>query len=239
MEIKKVLLDLMYPPRCPICHDIVEPGFQMICGSCMKQLPFVTAPKCTKCGKPVPEGDDLCYDCSVTAHAFTEGMGIFLYNEVMRKSMHYFKYMSRKEYGAFYAAAVWRFGRNTLKRWNPQVIVPIPIHKSRRRERGYNQAEVVAELLAGYMGIPVEKNILKRVNKTIAQKELTVEERRGNLKNAFVVNNASVPWERVLLLDDIYTTGSTMDAAASALKKYGIREIYCLSVCIGKGFVIQ
>ena len=211
----------------------------MICGSCMKQLPLVLEPKCTKCGKPVSEGDDVCYDCSVVAHAFTEGMGIFLYNEVMRKSMHYFKYMSRKEYGAFYAAAAWRYGKNTLLRWNPQVIVPIPVHKSRLRARGYNQAEVVAELLAGYMNIPVEKKILKRTSKTIAQKELTVEERRENLKDAFIAEQIPIPWERVLLLDDIYTTGSTMDAAAEALKKCGIREIYCLSVCIGKGFVLQ
>lgn len=211
----------------------------MICGSCLKQLPLVEVPKCRKCGKPVSEGDDICYDCSVIAHEFTEGMGVFLYNDVMRKSMHYFKYMSRREYGNFYAAAIWKYGKETLRRWNPQVIVPIPVHESRKRERGYNQAEVIADLLGRYMRIPVESRALMRVSKTVAQKELTMEERRKNLEGAFAAANIIFPWKRVLLLDDIYTTGSTMDEAARALKKFGIHEIYCLSVCIGKGFVLQ
>lgn len=267
-------MDLIYPPRCPICHDIVQPGYQMVCGSCLKKLPLVLVPKCEKCGKPVPDGDGLCYDCTVIEHSFTEGMGVFLYEEVMRKSMHYFKYGGRKEYGAFYGTAAWFYGKDTLKRWNPQVIIPIPIHKTRLRTRGYNQAEIIADVLSGYMGVPVLTNLLVRQTKTTAQKELTVEERRQNLENAFAVSEKNIDlgifvknmalkkcgqgsavctptkpisdlgWEkgvlkRVLLLDDIYTTGSTMDSAANELKKCGIEEIYALSICIGKGFVIQ
>ncbi len=232
-------MDLIYPPRCPICYDIVEPGYQMICGSCVKKLPLIPMPRCEKCGKPVPEGERFCYDCTVIEHDFTEGMGIFLYEEIMRKSMYQFKYSGRKEYGMFYGMAAWIYGRDVLMRWKPQIIIPIPIHKTRRRHRGYNQAEVIADELGRYLKIPVEKNLLYRRNKTIAQKELTLEERRENLADAFVSAYETLPWKTVLLVDDIYTTGSTMDSAANVLKKCGIEEIYALSICIGKGFVIQ
>lgn len=211
----------------------------MICGNCFKQLPLITMPKCEKCGKPVPKGDSLCYDCTKMEHSFTEGMGIFLYDEVMRKSLYKFKYSGRKEYGQFYGMAAWYYGKEKLKAWNPQVIIPIPVHASRLRSRGYNQAEVIADALGRYLKIPVRKNVLIRQSKTVAQKELTVEERRKNLKHAFGVLEKIVPWKRILLVDDIYTTGSTMDSAADALKKCGIEEIYALSICIGKGFVIQ
>lgn len=234
-----MILDLIYPPRCPICHDIVEPGYEMVCGRCLKQLPLVRDPKCEKCGKPVPEGEKLCYDCTVIEHAFSEGMGIFLYNEVMRKSMYKFKYLGRKEYGRFYGTAAWIYGKETLKAWNPEVIVPVPVHITRKRKRGYNQAEVISEVLGQYMHIPVSKGALKRCTKTVAQKELTVEERRRNLEGAFSVTGIFFPWKRVLLVDDIYTTGSTADSASKELKKYGIQEIYSLSICIGKGFVLQ
>lgn len=211
----------------------------MVCGSCLKHLPLVLEPKCVKCGKPVPEGETLCHDCTVIAHAFTEGMGIFLYNEVMRKSMHKFKYLGRKEYGRFYGMAAWIYGKEKLKAWNPQVIVPIPVHISKKRERGYNQAEVISDVLGHYMNIPVSKDALKRCTKTVAQKELTMEQRRENLKGAFAVTGVPFPWKRVLLVDDIYTTGSTVDSVAQEMKKYGIDEIYSLSICIGKGFVLQ
>lgn len=236
---KETIMDLLYPPRCPICHDIVEPGYKMICGSCLKQLPLVSLPKCEKCGKPVPEGEKLCYDCTVIQHDFTEGIGVFLYNDVMRKSMYKFKYQGCREYGAFYAAAAWLYGKEKMMKWKPQVIVPIPIHISRKRKRGYNQAEIIADGLGVYLQIPVMKNALVRSSKTAAQKELSVEERRINLQNAFSVTGIEFPWKRILLVDDIYTTGSTMDFAAKELKKYRIEEIYSLSICIGKGFVLQ
>ncbi len=211
----------------------------MICGSCLRQLPFVSEPVCEKCGKPVSDGERLCHDCNEVEHVFTKGMGVFFYDEVMRKSMYNFKYMGRREYGQFYGTAAWLYGKERLKIWNPQVIVPVPIHPSRKKQRGYNQAEVISHVLGEYMKIPVSVNALKRSTKTVAQKELTVEERKENLWNAFSITGISFPWKRVLIVDDIYTTGSTIDSVASELKKYGIEEIYALSICIGRGFVIQ
>lgn len=211
----------------------------MICGSCLKKLPLVSVPFCEKCGKPVPKGERLCHDCEAVEHAFTAGMGIFVYDEIMRKSMHKFKYLGRREYGQFYGTAAWVYGKERLKKWGIQVIVPVPVHSSRKRARGYNQAEVISNVLGRYMQVPVAADALKRCTKTAAQKDLSVEERRKNLEHAFSVTGISFPWKRVLLVDDIYTTGSTADSAALELKKYGIQEIYVLSICIGRGFVLQ
>lgn len=239
MKFLKKLLDLFYPPRCPVCHDIVQPGRKMICDTCAKKLPFVQGTVCERCGKPVEETEKLCFDCQNLEHVFDQGMGIFLYNDIMRKSMHFFKYQGRKEYGEFYARAAWKRSREMLTCWKPEVIVPIPVHKIRLRERGYNQAEVIAEKLSALTGIPVETGYIIRKENTKAQKDLTPKERRENLQCAFILGKVKVHHDRILLLDDIYTTGSTMDAVSKLLKQGGAKEIYALSICIGKGFMVQ
>ena len=229
---------MIYPPRCPICHDIVDPDCEMICQDCVKRLPLVVRPRCAKCGKPVAEGEELCSDCQEMVHEYTQGVAVFVYEEIMRKSISYFKYMGRREYGRFYAAAAWKFEKETLKRWNPQVIVPVPVHISRKVQRGYNQAEIIARSLGERVGLPVAADAVIRKAKTKAQKDLSPEERRKNLEKAFTKGKNPFPWKRVLLVDDIYTTGSTADAVSRVLKECGAQEIYLLSVCIGKGFVV-
>lgn len=238
MKFWKKLLDLLYPRRCPVCHDIVQPGRKMICDNCAKKLPFVQGKVCERCGKPVEETVALCFDCQKLEHHFDRGLGVFLYDDIMRKSMHFFKYQGRIEYAEFYARAAWLRSRKVLNCWKPEVIVPIPVHKARYRERGYNQAEVIAEKLSALTGIPVETGYMIRKENTKAQKDLTPEERRENLQSAFALGKVKVHHNRILLLDDIYTTGSTMDAVSKLLKQGGAKEIYALSICIGKGFMV-
>lgn len=184
------------------------------------------------------EVGDYCHDCMELSHEYTQGTGVFLYDDIMRKSISYFKYMGRREYGRFYAAAAWKYKKDILKQWNLQVIIPVPVHISRKIKRGYNQAEIIARVLGEIMGLPVAVDAVLRKEKTTAQKELSPEERRKNLKHAFIKGRDPFLWKRVLLVDDIYTTGSTADAVSRVLKERGAREIYVLSVCIGKGFVI-
>ncbi len=210
----------------------------MICQACLSKLPLVKEPRCVKCGKPVHEEGTLCRDCTEISHEYTQGIGVFLYDEVMRKSISYFKYQGRREYGRFYGAAAWEYEREILKKWAPQVIIPVPVHISRKIARGYNQAEVIACELGRKMRLPVAANAVVRTEKTIAQKDLSPEERRKNLEHAFVKGKNPFLWKRVLLIDDIYTTGSTVDAVSHILKESGAEEIYVLSVCIGKGFVV-
>lgn len=229
---------MIYPARCPICHEIVQPGYDMICEKCVPLLPLNCGYQCEKCGKPVEHTGELCPDCTESEHIFKKGMGIFYYDDIMRSSIHKFKYQGRQEYGRFYGNAAWKYGQEQLKKWNPQVLVPVPVHISRKIQRGYNQAEVIARVLAEQMGVPVAADVVIRKKRTKAQKDLSPEERKQNLEAAFAKGKSPLLWKRVLLIDDIYTTGSTVDAVSRILRESGAEEIYVLSICIGKGFMV-
>lgn len=149
--------------------------------------------------------------------------------------MHRFKNGNRREYAYVYGQELFKSLQPVLKRWKPEVLVPIPIHASRRRKRGYNQAELLCRELSRCCGIPTEERLLIRCRKTRVQRTLNDRERRQNVQGAFAVKG-DFPYGSVLLVDDIYTTGSTADAASEALLAAGAKEVYCASICIGKGF---
>ena len=140
----------------------------------------------------------------------------------------------RPEYADFYAEElVKRYGER-LRRWRPQAVFPVPAHKSRERSRGYNQAEVLAERIGERLRLPVWEGVLIRKKKTTAQKELNAEARQRNLEQAMEVTGALRGLRRILLVDDIFTTGSTPEACARVLKQAGAEKVYLVSVCIGK-----
>lgn len=116
-----------------------------------------------------------------------------------------------------------------------QAIIPIPLHRSKMRKRGYNQAELLAKQLSECMGIPIEKDVLYRIKKTRPLKEMNGEQRHRNLKGAFAVSKSWNPRQNILLIDDIYTTGSTIERAAGILKKAGVKNVYFLTLSIGQG----
>ena len=114
------------------------------------------------------------------------------------------------------------------------MIIPVPMYKKKQRQRGYNQAETLAKEIGKKLSLPVDAKYLKRVRPTIPQKELGKKEREINLKNAFKTSENAVKLEKVLLIDDIYTTGVTMDEAAKALLRSGVKEVRFLVLCTGK-----
>lgn len=150
--------------------------------------------------------------------------------------MYRFKDGGRREYAAFYAKESERLFGKWIEQKGVEVIVPVPVHKNKKRKRGYNQAEVYAKELGKLTHIPVDTKLLLRVIDTLPQKKLNDKERKKNLKKAFKIGRDGVQWKKVLLVDDIYTTGSTADAASEILKEEGIENIYILSVTIGKGY---
>jgi ComF family protein len=159
----------------------------------------------------------------------------------MRHSMDDFKYHGRKENAKFYVEEIMRLYGNRIAAISPDVIVPVPIHRSKLGERGYNQAELLARGVGKELGIAVIPDLLVRNKKTLPQKKLSDKERLRNLLEAFQYNEKSAgknskPITKVLLVDDIYTTGSTIEACTNVLKLNGIAEIYFIVLCIGKGF---
>ena len=122
-----------------------------------------------------------------------------------------------------------------LKQWDIDLIIPVPLHASRKRRRGFNQAEIIAEELSHLTGIPVRNDLLFRIRRTRPQKRLGENERRQNLQGAFAVKKTQSLPSNILLIDDIYTTGSTVERCAKMLRLAGAENVYFLTVSIGQG----
>lgn len=234
--ILKELTDCFYPPRCPLCDEILSPGEQ-VCPSCKKEVCPVSEPVCKKCGKPMEDvRREYCSDCAQRKHTYKQGKAVFVYKAGIKKSMYRFKYSNRREYAAFYAKCAAKIHGEWIRKKRVEVIVPVPMYIGKMRRRGYNQAEVFARALGKEMDIPVDAKIVRRVRNTTPQKELSNQERQRNLKKAFQLTHDIVKYSQILLVDDIYTTGSTMDAVADTLLSGGAVDIYCICISIGAGF---
>ena len=228
------ILNILYPERCPVCHGILK-GRDSVCPSCRQKLHYIKEPKCKKCGKEIgKEEQEYCRDCQRFSHSFDKGGAVFAYDQVMRKSITMFKYHNRREYAGFYASEMYEHCRHFLDTCHPDVILPVPIHRQKKRQRGFNQAELVAKKLGKMMKVPVDCNYLIRREKTVPHKELSRQKRKENLKQAFGVNQTKRNYERVLIVDDIYTTGATMDAISEILRENQVKIIFFLTICVGR-----
>ena len=195
-------VDLLFPRRCPVCDDIVMPKGRLICPACFRKLSFVKGPVCKKCGKEVmSENIEYCFDCVRHKRSFDYGLALLNYDETAKNSMIKIKYKNRREYLDFYGEAIAARYEKQIRRMNAGVLVPIPVHPKREREKG-----------------------------------LDPNERLKNLEAAFVPGERKPGIEGAMLMDDIYTTGSTMEACTRVLKKAGIKRIYFLTICIGRGY---
>lgn len=231
---KEVLLATFFPRCCPLCDEVIPYG-QQICCDCEKKISFIREPVCKKCGKQLEnERQEYCGDCNRKKHCFVQGKAVFPYRKEMKLSIYRFKYANKREYADYFAqAAVWNYG-DWIRTREIEAIVPIPMFNRKMRQRGYNQAEVFAKALGRELEIAVESRLVYRVKNTVPQKELNSRQRKDNLKGAFQVRTNIVKYRKILLVDDIYTTGATIDAVGEVLKAAGVEEIYFLCICIGE-----
>jgi len=231
------LLQLFFPKTCPICEEILERN-QEICEKCERSLCYVREPKCKKCGKPFEPKEsgseirEYCADCIKRTHTYEFGMAVFQYSSGLRESIYRFKYHNQRTYAGFYGKAMARYAKQ-IRELGIQVLIPVPISRKRKTARGYNQAELMAQALGKELNLPVDSYSLVREKNTLPQKELNEQERRNNLKNAFKIAENVIKYKKVLLVDDIYTTGSTIDACSAVLKQAGVEKVYFISLCIG------
>lgn len=235
--VTEAVLALVYPPRCPVCDEIV--AFEdrgKVHPECRKKLFYITGAVCMKCGQPVDNARvEFCFDCGKKHHHYRQGKGVFLYKGDIKQTMYRFKYSNKREYAAFFAGIAAEQYTEWMQRIGAEVIVPVPMYRRKQKLRGYNQAEVFARELSRRTGIPYRMDLVSRMRDTKPQKNLNDTERKNNLKNAFHVSQDIVKYRYILLVDDIYTTGSTVDAIAQAILQTGVIDIYSLSICIGKG----
>lgn len=227
-------MDLIYPRTCCFCGNISP---KAVCDACAKKIIYIQEPRCKKCGKPVRyEEQEYCQDCKTHAFSYEQGRSIWLHKDPVSRSIYQFKYHNRRIYGEFYAKEFYRLYAKKIREWGIDIIVPVPLHRKRRRKRGYNQAEVLAKHLGKMIGIPVDTKAVVRKIYTKPQKELTHKDRRTNLRDAFVVRKEWKEPKNILLIDDIYTTGSTIDEVAKVFCEKGTSKVWFLTISIGQDF---
>lgn len=227
-------MELLYPKTCCFCGKI---SVQEICDSCKEKVSYIKEPRCKKCGKPIRyEEQEYCHDCQKQSFHYMQGRSLWIHKGAVPWSIYQFKYHNRRIYGKFYAKELYRVYGESIEEWGIDLIVPVPLHWRRRRKRGYNQAEIVARYLGELTGIPVDKHLVIRKKYTEPQKTLNNKERVKNLKHVFDVRKMTVREKNILLIDDIYTTGSTIDAISKVLLEKGHNKVWFLTISIGQDF---
>ena len=229
-----IIKELLYPRRCPVC-DRPAPFGRLACEKCVGLLQKIKGATCMKCGRKLSESEDeYCYSCSREKHYYDRGFALYEYS-CINQSIYRFKYSGRQEYADFYGKEMALGLGRVILNIKPDIIIPVPLHSSKYKLRGYNQADLIGRKLAYYLDIPYSDSIIKRSRKTIPMKELDASQRQINLKNAFIVCDNDVKLNKVLIIDDIYTTGSTVDSMAVELKRKGVESVYFAALSIGAG----
>ncbi len=210
--------DWLLPASCVLCGHSIHGG-RDLCAGCAAELPYLGV-ACAKCAMPLSQ-DGVCGVCQAHRYAFDETRAVFRYESPMDYLIHQLKF-AQKLYIAPLLAELMLEHLEDVPR--PDLLVPVPLHPKRLRSRGFNQALEIARSLAKRMDIPLAVDVCQRVFDTPAQSGLDAKQRRRNLKKAFAVSGVDGV-KHVAILDDVMTTGTTVDVMAKALKGAGVRQV--------------
>ena len=231
------MIEWIFPVKCPICNKIVVPKGKMYHLECILKLEFLTEPFCKKCGVPISsEEQEYCTQCILEDRGWDFGRSVFYYRGIAKRALYKVKQEGTKEIIYFFTLQMKKTQKDYIQTIVPDCLVPVPLHPSKFRKRGFNQAELLAREFGKQMNIPI-RLLLKKKQKTKDQKNLNRIERKKNVKNVFCVNGAEIKKgvpKSVLLIDDVTTTGSTLTECARVLKHQGVQQVAFLSVCVGE-----
>jgi ComF family protein len=215
--------DLVFPPRCVDCRRVGT----WLCAECLSRVPLVEHPLCSCCGGAVA-ADGLCARCRTSPLQVERIRSVVYFEGAVREAIHQFKYNGRTalvEPLVDLMVAYWMKHPMSV-----DVVVPVPLHAARLRERGYNQAALLARELARRIGLPLNERVLMRQRATSPQVGLDATQRRENVRAAFSCSGNDLAGRRVLLIDDVCTTGATLEACAVALHEGGADSVQALTL---------
>jgi len=231
---RRSVLDLFYPPLCIVCREPVsDPG--SLCPDCWRTLHFLDGPACAACGLPFeidPGGETLCAACLTHPPAFDKARAILRYDDASRKPVLALKHADRLDLVPAFGRWLERTGREFIAQ--SDLIVPVPLHRFRLWSRRYNQSAELARVLSRLAGVPADPMALARVRPTPSQGQMpSASARRRNVRGAFAVpenRRSTVAGKRILLVDDVLTTGATANACAKALKRAGAQKVFVVAL---------
>lgn len=231
-------LGLIYPETCQLCRRRrarVRDG--LVCPDCRSQVRFIRPPYCRRCG--LPFAGDLttefeCTNCADLKFHFSSARAAVVARSVVLEAIHHFKYSRALWFESFLADLFLREALPALRPPEQDLILPVPLHPLKQREREFNQAEVFARHLGRALGLPVDTKILRRILPTATQTLLTREQRATNMQGAFAVRpGADLTGRKIILVDDVFTTGATTNACARALRAAGATDVCVWTVARG------
>ncbi|MBM4171815.1 MAG: ComF family protein [Ignavibacteria bacterium] len=218
-------LDFILPRLCISCQEILQIKQRYLCVNCLNSLPTVTTERINE-----------EYEKKFLKEKFVDEFAaafIFEKDKALQKVLHSLKYNENFKVGIFIGETIAGLVKNIIHGWNPDFIVPVPLHRLKKAERGFNQSYYIAKGIANIISIPIKTNVIKRNRFTRTQTELHVDERKENVKNAFkVLKVNNVDNKKIILLDDVITTGATISECAKVLKENGALKVYGLSVAL-------
>lgn len=220
---------------CGLCLRPMRERFPWACAACLRRLPLLKGPQCDRCGRLVAaDGAGLCRFCRASPPPFAWAQHLAVYDGHLQAHLHKLKFENRRTIARPLGSLLGKvLARRRIAR--RAVVVPVPLHGKRLRQRGYNQAALLAEAVAAVLDRPFHGRVLVRRKETLTQARLTVQERLRNVQGAFVcLSPAEVAGRQIILVDDVFTTGSTCTAAAMALLRAGAASVAvaCAAVAV-------
>jgi len=232
------VVSVLFPGPCRICACTLTNASRIpVCESCLAGFERIAEPMCLRCGRPFESDVALeaiepkCRLCRLDFYAFDRARSFATYDDALSEAIVLLKYERVERLGDWFAERLAEIAGRAPADWRADVVVPVPLHRERRRERGYNQAELIARPLARRLKLPLNPGILLRTKPRPAQLVLSRTEHWKSVRGAYATaGGARVDNLRVLLVDDVLTTGATLDACARALKKAGAAAVLGLTV---------
>lgn len=233
-----VALGFVYPEVCALCEEeraVAKDGF--VCGSCQRHVQFIRAPFCNRCGLPFDgdiSGTFECSNCKDVHLHFSSARSAVVAKTVVLEAIHRFKYSRHLWFEPFLAGLLLQEAVPVLREQEPDLIVPVPLFSVKEREREFNQAERLARHLSTATGVPSNHNLLRRVTPTLTQTRLTKQQRAENIRGAFMMRKGiKLDGEKIILVDDVFTTGATTSECARILRKAGAGDVSVWTVARG------
>jgi ComF family protein len=231
-------LGLLYPEVCQLCQAArATPAEGYVCGDCRGKARFIHEPLCERCGRPYEGAITTrfeCANCQEMEWHFQSARSAVVARDPVLEAIHRYKYQRALWFEPFLAELLIRAAHPALAEQNWQMIVPVPLHPAKQREREFNQAERLADRLGVATRIPVSRRLLQRVVSTRTQTQLSRPERLANVRNAFAMRKGRrMNGERIVLVDDVFTTGATTSACAGVLAAAGAGEVCVWTVARG------
>lgn len=228
MNILQIFIGLFFPKICLSCDERLTEDEQYLCSNCSKLLKFLED-ICLICGAPKIE--EKCRVCQTNKFLFDKARSVFMFNKVVQNMIHEFKYNEMTRIAKFFG----KLSQEYIEKFQPfdhiDYIVPVPLHKVRKRSRGFNQAEYLAREISKNIKWKHLPRLIKRKRFTETQTKLNKEQRRKNVSLAFKINpKYDIKGKNILLVDDVFTTGATVNSITVALKKRQVNKVYVFTI---------